>query len=392
MHVERVRKPFLLEIIYPMTNPLDKYKEEFIVTRNWIYFNHAATAPYSKMTAEAMERYIKDMTENGGMHYEQWESTREDLRQLAGNLLNGRIEEIALISNTSEGANIVAQGLALEPGDNIVIPEGEFPANFYPWRNLEGKGVATRIVPLVDGRVQIEDIVSYMNDRTKLVALSSVAYHNGFRPDLQTLGNLLHSRGIPLYVDAIQSLGVLPMDVAACRISFLSADGHKWLLGPEGAALFYCSMEALPLLKPAYVSWMSVREPSRFDLISQDLAEGARRFECGTPNFAGVAGPRQSLKMLLEIGIDRIMDHVLHLNRIAGEGLEKKGYPILSPWNEGERSGILSFTHPKHTPESLAELLNHAKVVTTVRGKGVRISPHFYNTEEEVEKFLKALP
>lgn len=375
-----------------MSSPLIDYRELFPVIRHWIYFNHAATSPYSVLTARAVEGYVRDMKENGGMNHRRWNVVREEARVLAGCLLNCPPESVALVSNTSEGANIVAQGLDFKSGDNVVIPDMEFPANVYPWLNLGQKGIETRRVDLKKGRVLIEDICARIDGRTKLVAASSVAYHNGYRLDLESLGRRLHEAGIPLYVDAIQSLGVIPMDVRRYRIAFLCADGHKWLLAPEGAALFYCAEEWLPALKQAYLSWLSVCNPFDFDDFAQEVAPGARRFECGAPHFAGIVGLHQSMKTLLEVGIDRIMTRVLELTDQAEEGLRSKGYEILSPREKDERSGILTFSHPKRSAEELTDLLNDSKVVTTLRGGGVRISPHFYNSEEEIERFLDILP
>ncbi|MBU0756250.1 MAG: aminotransferase class V-fold PLP-dependent enzyme, partial [Planctomycetes bacterium] len=343
-------------------------------------------------TSQAMIRYIRDFEENGGANYVHWEKVRQETRSLAGRLIQCTPEEIALTANTSEGANIVAQGLGFEAGDNVVIPEEDFPANVYPWLNLERKGVQIRFAPIQDGRWPIELLLNLVDERTRLVAVSSVAYFNGFRLDLEALGTALYEKGIPFYVDAIQSLGVFPMDVGKCHISFLSADGHKWLLGPEGAALFYCAKEWMPHLKPAYLSWLSVQEPFRFGQKTVELAESARRFESGTPNFTGIVGLNASLKILLETGIDRIGPRIMSLLDISVKGLKEKGYEILSPWGKSERSGIITFRHPEHEAASIQERLLEAGVVTTLRGGGVRISPHFYNTEDEIERFLGALP
>jgi selenocysteine lyase/cysteine desulfurase len=370
----------------------DRFRELFPVTKNWIYFNHAATAPYCSLTAEALSRYIEDFEQNGGVNYQEWEKIREETRVLAGRLIQSEPEEVALTANTSEGANIVAQGLDWKSGDNVVLPAQEFPANVFPWLNLRQKGVEPRIVPLSAGRLEVEDILGRVDGRTRVVAVSSVAFHNGHRLDLKTLGRELHARGVPLYVDAIQSLGYIPMDVKRCHISFLSADGHKWLLAPEGAALFFCAADMLERLDQAYLSWLSVREPFRFDDPRLELAPGARRFECGTPNVAGTVGLHASLKFLLDAGIERIEERVLQIVEAAAEGLAAKGYRILSPREEGERSGILTFDHPDHSAESLRDRLKDGGVVSTLRGGGVRISPHFYNNEEEIEQFLDILP
>lgn len=375
-----------------MTETWDTYRRLFPVTRRWIYFNHAATAPYSILTARAMERYIRDLEADGGLGYAKWEGVREEVRRRAAVLLRCRPEEVALVGNTSEGANIVARGLSFGAGDNVVIPEREFPANVYPWLNLERRGVEVRVVPLQEGRLDAEAFLDRVNGRTRLAALSSAAFHNGHRPVLERIGAALAERGVPLYVDAIQTLGAFPLDVHRCRVSFLAADGHKWLLGPEGAGIFFCARERLEALDPPFASWMSVKEWGNYDRLVLEFAEGARRFECGTPHYAALSGLHRSLGLLIEIGVERIAERVLALTRRAGEGLLGKGYRLLTPWVEGERSGIVTFAHPDHTPEALLARLAAARVVATRRGGGVRISPHFYNTEDEVDRFLEALP
>ena len=265
-----------------MVDLWDSYRRLFPVTRRWIYFNHAATAPYSILTARAMERYIQDLEQEGGRSYEKWEGVREEVRLRAAALLRCRPDEVALVANTSEGANIVARGLGFEAGDNVVIPEREFPANVYPWLNLERRGVEVRRVPLREGRIDLDLFLDRVDGRTRLAALSSVAYHNGFRVDLERLGSGLAARGVPLYVDAIQSLGVFPMDVHRCRVSFLAADGHKWLLGPEGAGIFFCARDRLASLDPPFASWMSVEEPGDFDRLVLEFAKGD---DLATPQF-----------------------------------------------------------------------------------------------------------
>jgi len=375
-----------------MTMPLESYRTLFPVTKTLSYLNHAATGPYSSLTRQAMESYLHDTEMNGGIHYEKWNKIKEELRSMAGQLLNCGSGEIAFVSNTSEGANIVAQGLNISAGDNVVILEKEFPANVYPWLNLKKKGVQVKVAPTKNGRVSVDDIISLVDSNTKVVAASSVAYYNGFSLDLEELGSRLYEKNTPLYVDAIQSLGVIPMDVKKYRITFLAADGHKWLLSPEGAALFFCSREGLSLLDQAYMSWFSVAEPFDFDNTSQCLADGARRFECGVPNILGLVGLHQTMSILQEAGIGRIMNRVQDLTSYAEEGLKRIGCKILSPRKEGEKSGILSFSHPRYAPDKLAKLLSDAKVITTARGKGVRISPHFYNNEEDLDRLLSAIP
>ena len=405
-----------------MSKPLEAYRECFPVTRTWAYLNHAATGPYPISTCEAIEGYARDCLSHGGIHYETWDRIREEVRTLASSLIHCAPDEVALVGNTSEGANIVAQGLDMRAGDNVVIPEGEFPANVYPWLNLERRGVEVRRVPADEigpqrespntpvsgtgamdssssrwgskhrGRISVSSILKRVDARTRIVAVSSVAYHNGFRMDLKTLGEALESRSVPFYVDAIQSLGACPLDVKRIRASFLAADGHKWLLAPEGAGIFYCARTWLDALKPTYVSWRSVEDPFDFDRIPQRPADEARRFEFGTPPMPGIVGLHASMSLLLEVGIGRIRDRILALTNFARDGLEARGYRVLSPWGECERSGILTFAHPTRSPDELTELLARNAVVVTARGGGVRLSPHFYNNEEDLKKLLDTLP
>lgn len=376
-----------------MDKSISAYRELFPVTKKWAYFNHAASSPYSSLTAKAMDGYIRDFEFNGGLGYAHWEKVRNETKELGAWMLGCDSSEVAITSNTSEGANIVAQGLNFKQGDNVVVPDKEFPANLYPWLNLEQKGVETRVVPLTDGRVTVEDILAATDKHTRLVAISSVFYHNGFRVDIETLGKRLKEKGILYYVDAIQSLGVFPLDVRECCISFLAADGHKWLLAPEGAALFFCAKENLKDISPSCVSWMSVKDMGNFDSSTMNLADDARKFETGTPPYAGIAGLHQALKTFKEIGLEKIEAQVLHLTSHLADGLRKKGYKLLSPLEiPEERSGIVVFGHPDYDPEALKDMLKDAGVIVTLRGGGVRVSPHFYNNVEEVERLLNALP
>jgi cysteine desulfurase / selenocysteine lyase len=366
----------------------------FPAADKWAYLDHAAVGTLCLPVHKAVSGYIDDASRNGRVNYAHWEQTIKETRERCAALLGCGPAEIALTSSTSEGANIVAKGLGFRRGDNIVVPAMEFPANLCPWQDLEQDGVTLRVVPLSSGRFPIDAILERIDGRTRLVAASSVAYHNGFRLDLETLGGELHERGVPLYVDAIQSLGALPIDVKRCRISFLSADSHKWLLGLEGAALFYCSAAMLDRIRPPFVSWRSVEEPFDFSPRKITLAPSARRFEYASYNLGGIYGFNAILKLLLETGIDRIEQRVLALTDFLESGLRNRGLEILSPRGVGEKSGIVTFRYPGEDRdyEALCVEIEKQGAVVSARGGGIRVSPHFYNNEDDLGVFLEALP
>lgn len=366
----------------------------FPATQKWIYLDHAAVGSLARPVFEASRGHLEDISLNGRVNYLDWERTIDETRTRCAALVNCEPSEIALTSSTSEGACIVAKGLSFRSGDNIVVPEMEFPANFRPWQDLEQDGVELRVVPLAEGRIPVADILERVDASTRLVAVSSVAYHNGYRIDLEALGAALEKAGVPLYVDAIQSLGALPVDVKACRITFLSADSHKWLLGLEGAGLFYCDTAWLERLRPPFVSWRSVETPFDFTPGPLKLAGTARRFEYAAYNLGGIYGFNASLKLILSIGIDAITRRVLELTDRAAADLASRGMEILSPRGEGEKSGIVTFRYPgaDRDYEALCGELKDRRVVVSARGGGIRISPHFYNDESDIDGLLEALP
>ncbi len=369
-------------------------RDLFPVTKKWAYLDHAATGSLADPVHEALSGHLEDFSRNGCANFPDWEKTIVETRQRCATLVGAAPEEIAITKSTSDGAIILARGLPFRRDDNIVIPDMEFPANYCPWKDLEQDGVHCRVVPLRDGRIAIDDLLAAVDGRTRLVALSSVAYHNGFRIDLKRLGEELHARGVPLYVDAIQSLGAFPIDVDECRISFLSADSHKWLLGLEGVGFFYCRRSMLDEIRPPFVSWRSMEEP--FDLHATELrfAPTARRFEYAAYNLAGIFGFNAALGLLLGIGIAVIEERVLALTDRLVALLEKRGLDILSPRAEGEKSGIVTFRYidRKVDYSALANELKRKGVVVSARGGGLRAAPHFYNNNEDLEKLLEALP
>jgi selenocysteine lyase/cysteine desulfurase len=298
---------------------------------------------------------------------------------------------VAFVKNTSEGLSIVAAGFPWKEGDNLVTADVEFPANVYPWLRLRSRGVEVRMIAAREGRVRKEDLFAACDGKTRLIALSSVEFANGYRNDLPGIGEFCQRHGIFFCVDGIQSLGVIPMDVKSYGIDALSADGHKWLLAPEGIGGFYLSRDVLEMIEPVVLGWHSVRNRFDFEHYDFTLSPDARRFEPGSFNTVGLAAFNASLRLLLTIGIDRIWERVRRLTEAALESAGRAGYEILTPRKPEERSGIVTFRLPGVDAPALWKALLSRGVVCASRSGGIRISPHFYNTPEEIERFFGIL-
>ena len=325
-------------------------------------------------------------------HSERWTRTYTRTRRAAARLIGARPSEIAFVKNTTEGILMVANGLRWRPGDNVVICDRGFPANVYPWLNLASRKVDTRMVAEVEGRIPLENLLAEVDERTRVVSISSVEFASGFRHDLNAIGAFCRERKILFFVDGIQSLGVLHLNVDEAGIDFLSADGHKWLLGPEGAGLFFCSRRAMKHLRTIPLGWASVVNPG--DYLSYDLTPlpDAQRFESGTLNTVGIYGLRACLDVIEKAGIDTIEARVLMLTDQLVAGLKEKRYQVISSRRPKEKSGIVVLRHPDAAAEEIHRKLYAEKIVGAVRGGGYRLSPHFYNTEEEVDRVLDVLP
>lgn len=355
--------------------------------------NHAGVAPLSRRAAEAMTAFVEDATINGAVNVDDWVETAEQCRSLAAKLINADTSEIAFMKNTTQGILIAANGIDWHQGDNVVTSVVEFPANIYPWWSLnERYGVETRMVPQIEGRIQIEDIISAIDENTRAVTISHVEFASGFRNDIRAIGEICKERDIWFVVDAIQSLGAIDVDVKSAYVDILAADGHKWLLAPEGAAIFYCANDKLERLINTNIGWASVVNPR--DFLNYDLTQkpDATRFEEGSYNSVGLYGLKAAIELLLEVGISNIETHILQITENLIEGLEAKGYRVITPTRNSERAGIVSFESERNTPVELFEMLNEKNIITAERGRGLRVSPHFYNTESEIQRLLDVLP
>jgi selenocysteine lyase/cysteine desulfurase len=340
-----------------------------------------------------MQSHLRNQLEHGAAHYQDWFAAIKKTRQLCARFINAHVDEIAFAPNTSAGLSMMANGIDWRAGDNVVTAECEFPANIVPWQRIaRAHDVTIRKAPERDGRLETAEIINLIDERTRVVTLSFVEYASGFRNDLAALGRVCRERDILFVVDAIQGLGALSLDVAACHIDALSADAHKFLLGPEGVALLYVSRRALERIKPTLVGWLSVERP--FDMANHDQgwAPNATRFEPGALNTAGVIGLGAAIELFQSLGMPRIESYLLELTDYLCEGLQAKGYRVVSSRRAGEASAIVSCQHDRHSAQSLYERLDAQGIITTARLGRLRISPHFYNIDADLNSLLEALP
>jgi len=365
----------------------------FPVTDEYIYMNHSAVCPLSTRVRDAMNSLIDDVTRNGSVNYSDWLRAYEHTRASAARLVNARPHEIAFMRNTSDAISAVANGIDWREGDNVVTCNVEFPANIYPWMRLRTeRGIKMKMAAEREGRIDTEELLSLVDDRTRVVAISWVQFASGFRSDLARIGKFCRERGVIFCVDAIQGLGGLHLDVARDHVDAFAADAHKYLLGPEGVALFYVSDRVIDRIKPTVVGWTSVKDYERYLDYDLDYRDGALRFECGTLNTVGVYGLGAAIDFFLETGPQKIEQYLLSLSDYLAELLVSKGYEITVSRQAGETSAIVTCKHEKHSPGNLYRQLLAKKIITAPRVKRLRISPHFYNTREEVDALVAALP
>jgi selenocysteine lyase/cysteine desulfurase len=368
---------------------IQHYRSLFPVTASSIYMNHAAVAPISRRVRDAMVGLLDEVQQCGAEHWQGWVETYDAVRCSLAQLLNAEPSEIAFAKNTSEGISIFANGLDWRPGDEVVSIEREFPANFYPWKALEKRGVALRLVPAEAGRVSQETILGALTSRTRVVTVSFVQYISGFRLDLEKLGQACAACGCLLFVDAIQGLGAFPVDVKRAHIAGLAADSHKWMLGPEGSAVLYVNRQVMERITPREIGWTSVRHWSDFSRRELSWRDDARRYECGTLNTVGIYGLGAAVNLLLEVGIPNVAERVLDLTDRLRSGLLAQGHSVFGPRARAEASGIVSFVPHQGEAERLLEWFLDHRVQVAARGGMVRIAPHFYNTEEEIDRVLE---
>ncbi len=370
-----------------MTRSLDSYRAEFPVVQEQLYLNHAGVSPTSLRVAAAVREWMDDVVHHGVRNERGWEARSEKARGLAARLIGAAPEEIALVRNTSHGLGLVAEGLDWKPGDEVVVAASlEYPSNVYPWLHLRDRGVVVREVEPREGGVTPEAVEAVLSPRTRLVAVSSVQFATGYRTDLDALGALCERSGVLFCVDGIQSVGCMPVDVKRSRIHFLSADSHKWMLGISGIGFLYVDRSVLPRVRPVLVGWRSTTEAFDFNRAHFELRQEAAKFEEGSHNYAGNYALGAALELLLEVGIENVHAHIQTLLEQLDGALRALGCDT-SPGPE-HRAGILTFLPPGGDARALGAWLSERNVSFSLRRGRIRVSPHFYNTPEEMDRLV----
>jgi selenocysteine lyase/cysteine desulfurase len=363
-------------------------RKNFPVTRSKVFLNHAAYSPLPKPVVNIMREYNDELS-RFEIDEVKYGLGKEDFARLVG----AEEKEVALVQNTSTGLNIVANVLECPKGANVVTTDMEYPSVVYPWLNKK-LGVEVRYVKNEEGKIPLASIEKNVDDQTIALAISHVEYVNGFKHDLKNLSQVAHENGAFLIVDAIQSLGVIPVDVDRMSVDFLTASCYKWLLGPAGAGYLYVRKELIERFDPPFIGWGSV-DPEVFETIQfwdirkLQLSNTASRFEIGSPSFVGHVGARAAIRLLLEVGIENIRKRILGLTELLMDSIENLGYQLTSPREPQHRSGIVHFLI--EDAKKKAEKLKNKNIIVSARSNGLRISPHFYNTEEEIELLIKEL-
>lgn len=362
-------------------------EQELPITRpGLIYLNHAAVSPWPLRTVRAVTDFARENHAAGAEAYPKWMLKEQQLRRQLKQLINApSIEDVALVKNTSEAISFVAAGLDWHPGDRIITAKGEFPSNWIPWDALRARGVEVVAVDILNAEDPETALFAAVDDRTRVLAISSVQFASGFRLHLQRIGRALKPTKTLFLVDAIQSLGVFPIDVQEDAIDLLMADGHKWLLAPEGLGIFYVSAAAREMIEPTQFGWHMVEHPGHFDSSQWQPARSARRYECGSPNMLGIHALSASLSFLLEIGIDQIKETVLSHQAVLNRTIQASPkLELLSSSDPQRASGIVLFRHREHAIEMVFRSLKRRGVVCALRGGGIRFSPHFYTKEAQL--------
>ena len=368
---------------------VEKIRGLFPVTKNKVFLNHAGQSPIPRPTAGIMEKYIYESL-NFGVFSLEW---NEGGKPFFAELIGASKDEISLIENTSMGLNIVANMLEYPREANIVTTDLEYPSVTYPYLKRKWN-LEVRYVKNVDGKVLLEDFEKAVDDNTVVVAVSHVEYVNGFRNDLKALAEIAHKHGAFLVVDAIQSAGAIPIDVKRDDVDFLAAACYKWLLGPCGAGYLYVKRSLIKEFEPPLIGWASVK-PEVFETVDfwdiwhLDFPEDASKFQVGSPSFISFLGATESLKLLLEVGIDKIEKRILGLTSLLIEKAKGLGLELQTPEEREHRSGIVNFKIDRASER--VEKLSEKNFVVSARSHGIRVSPHFYNTTEEINSFIEAL-
>lgn len=372
----------------------EQLRSLFKATEKYAYLNAAAVAPIPSPAIDAMNRQLADVAANGTAHFADWVATKDRARALAAKMLNVRPEQVAFMRNTSDGMATIANGIDWREGDNIVSFEREFPANFYAWRRIrDTRGVELRLTPEAKGRIDLDQLMSLIDARTRVVAISAVQYGSGFRTDLERVGRAARAVDALFVVDIIQGFGAQPFDLPAQFVDAACGASHKWLCAPEGCGIIYLSDRARERVEPTLVGWISVETPWDFDDRKQPFKPTALAWESGTGPASLFYGLEQSLMLLDAAGADAIETHLKGLTDHLCDELSGRDYEIVSSRQRGEASAIVCIRHTAgRSPSDIASHLENEGVIVSPRGDRVRIAPHFYNNVGDIERLIHALP
>jgi cysteine desulfurase/selenocysteine lyase len=378
------------------TDLLACFRREMPVAERYAYFDHAAVAPLPQTTRAAITDWLTEATEHGDTRWLAWAERTQRLRTQAAEMIGANKTEVALVPNTTTGLGIVAEGWPWQAGDNVVTLANEFPSNLYPWMNLATRGVEARLTAVDNGVVDLDRLEAQIDDRTRIVSVSWVGYASGWRLNLAEVAALCRRKNVRLMVDAIQGLGVFPIDVEQLGVDFLAADGHKWLLGPEGAGILFVRREHQERMRAIGVGWNSVQAGSDFANIDLKLRPDAARWEGGSTNMAGMIGLQASVDLLLRLGLSKtqscVAQQVLAVTDYLCDRLQQIGAKLISPRHPEHRSGVVTFLPPgKLQPTEVRSRLLAAGVIVSCRGGGIRAAPHGYNNADDVERLIAGL-
>lgn len=372
----------------------EQIRELFPATKKYVYLNSAAVSPMPSVSVEAVLKQLRDVSENGTVNMQDWLDTKKRCRQLVAEMLKVKPETVAFMRNTSDGFATVANGLDWAEGDNIVTFSREFPSNFYPWRRIRDVyGVELRTVEEREGRIDLDEFINLIDSNTKLVSISAVQFNSGFRADLERIGRAAREVDALFAVDIIQAFGVIPFDLDAQFVDVACGASHKWLFSPEGGGIIYLSERARNRIEPTQVGWISVETPWDFDDYEQDWKPNALAWESGTGPSSIFYGMEQSLKILNEIGAEKIQNYLEELTDELCEPLLSKDYQVISSRKKGEKSQIVSLM-PKsgQTSQEVAADLQAKNIIISPRGERLRIAPHIFNNREDIHRLMEEMP
>ncbi len=365
--------------------------KEFAVKKNLIYCNNSAVAPIPVSTQNLITKFLQEYSHYGSLNYPEWINKVEKIRENFAKFLNASKDEIAFVKNTSTGLSIIANGIKWNKGDEIIILEKEFPANIYPWLNLKKQGVKINILPERNYKYDYNELLTLITNKTRLIALSFIEYSTGFKHDLEYIGKICREKDIIFVVDAIQGMGVFPIDVRKMNISVLCADGHKWMCSPEGCGIFYIEKSLIPKVEPVLIGWNTVKNASNYDKIEFTVKENAQKYEEGSLNLLGIFALGNMLNIINKISINYITQKVLKLSYLLFSKVDRNKYKILSPKDDKYRSSIVTIKPMHKNVYDIYKILEKNSIFCSVRRNALRFSIHFYNDEEEINKVVNIL-